>query len=93
VAELLAAQPLEVALMVLAGGGRAAEQAELYLERLRLVDLDIDGDTLRQEFGMAESPLIGEVLAELLRRRRNGQLGDRTQQLEAARELLAEVAR
>jgi tRNA nucleotidyltransferase (CCA-adding enzyme) len=93
VAELLAAQPLEVALMVLAGGGRAAEQAELYLERLRQIDLDIDGDTLRQEFGMAESPLIGEVLAELLRRRRNGQLGDRTQQLEAARELLAEVAR
>ena len=92
VAELLAAQPVEVALMVLAGGGRAAEQAEIYLERLRAVRLDIDGDTLRQQFGMQESPLIGEVLAELLRRRRNGELGGREQQLEAARELLAEVA-
>ena len=92
VAELLAAQPVEVALMVLAGGGRAAEQAELYLERLRAVALDIDGDTLRQQFGMPESPLIGEVLAELLRRRRNGDLGGREQQLEAARELLTEVA-
>ncbi|HEY0388351.1 MAG TPA: CBS domain-containing protein [Gaiellales bacterium] len=93
IAELLAAQPVEVALVMLAGGGAAGERAELYLERLRQVTLDIDGDTLREQFGMAESPQIGRVLAELLRRRRNGELGGRDQQLDAARELLAEVAR
>ena len=40
---------------------------------------------------MEESPRVGELLAELLRRRRNGELGDREQQIAAARELLAEV--
>jgi hypothetical protein len=40
---------------------------------------------------MEESPRVGELLAELLRRRRNGELGDREQQIAAARELLSEV--
>jgi hypothetical protein len=31
---------------------------------------------------------VGEVLAELLRRKRNGQLADRGSELEAARELV-----
>ena len=50
------------------------------------------GDTLREQLGLAESPQVGALLAELLRRRRNGELGGREEQLEAARELLAEVA-
>ena len=77
--------------MVAAGEGAAATAAELYLERLREVRLDIDGGTLRDELGMGESPRVGELLAELLRRRRNGELGDREQQIAAARELLSEV--
>jgi tRNA nucleotidyltransferase (CCA-adding enzyme) len=92
VAELLSPHPAEVALMVVASGAAAAAQAQLYLERLRELRLDIDGDTLREQLGMPESPRVGELLAELLRRRRNGELGGRDQQLEAARELLAEVA-
>jgi tRNA nucleotidyltransferase (CCA-adding enzyme) len=92
VAELLSPHPAEVALIVVAAGGAASAQAELYLEHLRELRLDIDGDTLREQLGVPESPQIGELLAELLRRRRNGELGGRDQQLEAARELLAEVA-
>jgi tRNA nucleotidyltransferase (CCA-adding enzyme) len=91
IAELLASHPDEVAVMVAAGDGPAAEAAEFYLERLREVRLEIDGGTLRDELGMEESPRVGELLAELLRRRRNGELGDREQQIAAARELLSEV--
>jgi hypothetical protein len=91
IAELLASHPDEVAVMVAAGDGPAAAAAELYLDRLREVRLDIDGGTLRDELGMEESPRVGELLAELLRRRRNGELGDREQQIAAARELLSEV--
>ena len=54
--------------------------------------LDIDGDTLREQLGIPESPRVGALLAELLRRRRNGELGGRDEQLAAARELLSEVA-
>jgi hypothetical protein len=92
IAELLAPHPAEVALMVVALEGPAAESAELYLAQLRDLRLDIDGDTLREQLGMPESPQVGALLAELLRRRRNGELGGREEQLEAARELLAEVA-
>ena len=92
IAELLAPHPAEVALMVVALEGPAAESAELYLAQLRDLRLDIDGDTLREQLGMPESPQVGTLLAELLRRRRNGELGGREEQLEAARELLAEVA-
>lgn len=92
IAELLAPHPAEVALMVVALEGPAAEAAELYLAQLRDLRLDIDGDTLREQLGMPESPQVGTLLAELLRRRRNGELGGREEQLEAARELLAEVA-
>ena len=92
VAELLAPQPLEVALRVAAGDDAAASQALLYLERLRGVSLDIDGDTLRTELGLPESPRLGEVLAELLRRKRNGELGGADEQLAVARALVEEVA-
>jgi tRNA nucleotidyltransferase (CCA-adding enzyme) len=92
IAELLAPHPAEVALMVVALEGPAAEAAQLYLAQLRDLRLDIDGDTLREQLGMPESPQVGTLLAELLRRRRNGELGGREEQLEAARDLLAEVA-
>ena len=47
---------------------------------------------LRDELGLAQSPRVGEVLAELLRRKRNGQLGDRGSELAAARELVGRAA-
>ncbi len=93
VAELLAVQPEEVALMAAAGEGASAAAAELYLDSLRGLGLDIDGATLREQLGIPESPRVGELLAELLRRRRNGELADREQQLAAARELAGEVPR
>jgi tRNA nucleotidyltransferase (CCA-adding enzyme) len=91
IAELLAAHPDEVALMCAAGGGPAAGAAVEYLERLRDVSLDVDGTTLREELGLPESPRVGALLAELLRRRRNGELGGREEQIAAARELVSEV--
>ncbi len=75
-----------------ADGGPGARPAELYLERLRGIRLEIDGTVLRDELGLAQSPRVGEVLAELLRRKRNGQLADRRSEIAAARELVARAA-
>jgi tRNA nucleotidyltransferase (CCA-adding enzyme) len=57
-----------------------------YFARLRDVRLEIGGSELI-ELGLAESPRIGEILAELRRRKLNGELAGRDEELEAAREL------
>jgi tRNA nucleotidyltransferase (CCA-adding enzyme) len=59
-----------------------------YFERLRDVRLEVDGTDLA-ELGLEESPRVGEVLAELRRRKLNGELVGRDSELAAARELLA----
>jgi hypothetical protein len=59
-----------------------------YFTRLRDVRLEIDGGDLA-ELGLPESPRVGEVLAELRRRKLNGELDGRAAELAAARELLA----
>ncbi|HEY3765267.1 MAG TPA: hypothetical protein VGL44_08915 [Gaiellales bacterium] len=92
VADLLARLPLDVAAVIAADGGPGGRAAELYLDRLRGIRLEIDGTVLRDELGLAQSPRVGEVLAELLRRKRNGQLADRGSELAAARELVGRVA-
>ena len=78
-----------------AGGGgarspqaREAPPATTYLDHLRGVQLSIDGGVLRDELGLEESPRVGEVLRELLRRKRNGELETRAAELAAARELV-----
>jgi hypothetical protein len=59
-----------------------------YLDELRHVRLEIDGADL-DALGLHESPLVGEVLGELLRRRLDGELGPgREVELSAARELV-----
>jgi tRNA nucleotidyltransferase (CCA-adding enzyme) len=60
-----------------------------WFERLRKVQLEVDGDDLAA-LGLAESPRVGEILAELRRRKLNGDLDGRAAELAAARELLAE---
>jgi tRNA nucleotidyltransferase (CCA-adding enzyme) len=60
-----------------------------YFERLRSVELELDGNDLAA-LGLAESPRVGEVLAELRRRKLNGELAGRREELAAARELIAE---
>jgi hypothetical protein len=92
VAELLDRLPPDAALLIAATGGPGADAAELYLERLRGIRLEIDGTVLCDELGLAASPRVGEVLAELLRRKRNGQLADRGSELAAARELVGRAA-
>jgi tRNA nucleotidyltransferase (CCA-adding enzyme) len=90
VAELYASRPVEAALLAAAAGSGAATA---YLEHLRGVRLSIDGGVLRDELGLAESPRVGEVLRELLRRKRNGELDGRAAELAAAREILGGTAR
>jgi tRNA nucleotidyltransferase (CCA-adding enzyme) len=58
-----------------------------YFERLRDVRLEVSGADLA-ELGLAESPRVGEVLAELRRRKLNGELDGRDSELAAARELI-----
>jgi tRNA nucleotidyltransferase (CCA-adding enzyme) len=59
-----------------------------YFVRLRSVELEIGGADL-VSMGLPESPRIGEVLAELRRRKLNGELEGRESELAAARELVA----
>jgi tRNA nucleotidyltransferase (CCA-adding enzyme) len=92
VADLLDPLPVDAALVVAADAGPGAGAAELYLDSLRDIRLEIDGTVLRDELGLAQSPRVGEVLAELLRRKRNGQLADRRSELAAARELVGRAA-
>jgi tRNA nucleotidyltransferase (CCA-adding enzyme) len=92
VAELLDRLPPDPALVIAARGGPGADAAELYLARLRGIRLEIDGTVLHDELGLPPSPRMGEVLAELLRRKRNGQLADRGSELAAARELVGRAA-
>jgi hypothetical protein len=71
----------------------ALAQADLpelrdYFSRLRDVRLDIGGQDLAR-LGLSESPRVGEVLAEIRRRKLNGQIDGRESELEAARELIA----
>jgi tRNA nucleotidyltransferase (CCA-adding enzyme) len=58
-----------------------------YFERLRGVRLEVSGADLAK-LGLLESPQVGEILAELRRRKLNGQLDGRESELEAARELI-----
>jgi tRNA nucleotidyltransferase (CCA-adding enzyme) len=60
-----------------------------YFERLRDVRLEVSGSDLA-ELGLEESPRVGEVLAELRRRKLNGELDGRDSELAAARELIAQ---
>jgi tRNA nucleotidyltransferase (CCA-adding enzyme) len=64
------------------------EPLHAYFERLRDVQLEVSGADLA-ELGLEESPRVGEVLAELRRRKLNGELDGRDSELAAARELLA----
>jgi tRNA nucleotidyltransferase (CCA-adding enzyme) len=59
-----------------------------YFRRLRNVRLEVSGADLA-EMGLGESPEVGEVLAELRRRKLNGQLDGRESELAAARELIS----
>jgi tRNA nucleotidyltransferase (CCA-adding enzyme) len=92
VGDLLDRLPPDAAAVVAADGGPGARAAELYLGRLRGIRLEIDGTVLRDELGLVQSPRVGEVLAELLRRKRNGQLADRGSELAAARELVGRAS-
>jgi tRNA nucleotidyltransferase (CCA-adding enzyme) len=58
-----------------------------YFRRLRDVRLEVTGADLA-ELGLRESPRVGEVLAELKRRKLNGELDGRDSELAAARELI-----
>ena len=66
------------------------ERPELddYFRRLRNVQLEVSGSDLA-ELGLGESPEVGEILAELRRRKLNGLLDGRESELAAARELIA----
>ena len=58
-----------------------------YFTRLRRVELEIGGQDLA-ELGLSESPRVGEVLAEIRRRKLNGELDGRESELLAARALI-----
>jgi tRNA nucleotidyltransferase (CCA-adding enzyme) len=59
-----------------------------YFRELGGVRLDITGDDLA-ELGLEESPKVGEILDELRRRKLNGELAGREEELDAARAMIA----
>lgn len=64
-----------------------AEALHAYFQSLREVRLEVTGRDLAR-LGLQESPRVGEVLAELRRRKLNGTLGGREAELAAARDLI-----
>jgi hypothetical protein len=70
------------------GRARLLVALEDYFGRLRDVRLEITGSDVAA-LGLAESPRVGEVLAEVRRRKLNGELDGRESELEAARELIS----
>lgn len=66
----------------------ARPELDDYFKRLRNVQLEVSGSDLA-ELGLGESPEVGEILAELRRRKLNGQLDGRESELAAARELIS----
>jgi tRNA nucleotidyltransferase (CCA-adding enzyme) len=60
-----------------------------YFTDLRGIRLEVTGADLA-DLGLAESPRVGEVLAELRRLKLNGELDGRESELQAARELIAD---
>lgn len=58
-----------------------------YFDELRDVRLDVTGADLA-ELGLGESPRVGEILGELRRRKLDGELAGREDELGAARELI-----
>jgi tRNA nucleotidyltransferase/poly(A) polymerase len=86
VVALVEAYPPDAALLALALEEVPALRA--YLASWREVRLAIGGGDLAA-LGLAESPRVGEVLAELRRRKLNGELDGREAELAAARELIA----
>jgi tRNA nucleotidyltransferase (CCA-adding enzyme) len=87
VVALVEPYPDDAALMALALSDSPALRD--YFERLRDVRLEVDGTDLAG-LGLEESPRVGEVLAELRRRKLNGELDGRDSELAAARELIAQ---
>jgi tRNA nucleotidyltransferase (CCA-adding enzyme) len=61
-----------------------------YFRRLRGIHIELTGDDLAA-LGLGESPRVGEVLAELRRRKLNGGLDSRAAEIAAARDLIAET--
>jgi tRNA nucleotidyltransferase (CCA-adding enzyme) len=74
-------EPLELLLARALG----AEWLDRYLTEWRDVALEIDGEDLMQA-GIAQGPAIGRGLQEALRRKLDGELSGRRQELEAALE-------
>ena len=62
-----------------------------YFDELRGVELEISGADLA-DLGLAESPQVGAVLEEVLRRKLNGEVDGREAELAAARELIGTPA-
>jgi len=65
---------------------------EEYFERLREIEIEISGGDL-VALGLEQSPRVGEILAELRRRKLNGALAGRQAELAAAKDLIDEAAR
>ena len=69
----------------------ARSRIERYFADFRKVGLEISGDDLAA-LGLQESPRVGAILEELLRRKLNGELDGRESEIEAAKELITAAA-
>lgn len=77
---------------LLAYAATGSEKLRRYLESLRGVRLEITGADIG-ELGLGESPEVGRILAELRRRKLDGELAGRDAELAAARRLVQSARR
>jgi tRNA nucleotidyltransferase (CCA-adding enzyme) len=69
-------------------GEAERSRLERYFADFRTVRLEISGGDLA-ELGLQESPRVGAILEELLRRKLNGELDGRESEIEAAKKLIS----
>jgi tRNA nucleotidyltransferase (CCA-adding enzyme) len=88
---LLAGEPLETLAVALAWGA-PGEPVLRYLTDLRGARLEVTGDDLLAA-GVPQSALLGEALAETLRRKLDGEVSGREEELAVALEIARQAAR
>ena len=86
---LLSPEPPEALALALALGAPSGPILE-FVQKLRPTRLEITGDDLAAE-GVPEGPAVGRALDEVLRRKLDGQLQGRDQELKAALEVAREA--
>jgi len=89
--EILKGFPLETIIWIKVKGDRRVKRRVcLFLERLRNISLEVNGEELKR-LGIPEGPILGKVLRELFNAKLNGKIKRKEEEIKMALNLLEEI--